>query len=231
MRETPPIEVHRDDVRKIDGPLAYVAALLKGSLPVWPEAVARITGNGMIASSAWEQLERVHGVPTGHVRIDQVFRPKLHDSVSVAIVYAAASASTSTRSVWVEFKLDLEALPIKVEFKVSPDGAYVEEVEAGLEKLKAVIKKHALGGRIQNIKIGTTPIGTAEFDRETSDAVKTSLKAKIKTALSADVQLPGMKRAVTVELYGSIFSKIQLDGVTKAGGEAGLTLTIPLDFL
>lgn len=228
MKESPALTVARHQLGTESGdPLPYIAALFKGSLPSWPAATLKITGNGMIAGMAQDRLEQSLGVPRGKTQIAQVFDRQYQDSVNISIVYFPPAAGT--RSVWVAFQLDLEQLPISVEFEVSPDGAYVEEVKAEFDKLKAIVKKYASKG-VQNIKIGTKISGTALFDRETSTKVEQALKAKVKALLSADVRLPGMKRAVTIELYGSFFSKFE-DGKSKSGIEGGLMLTVPYDFL
>jgi hypothetical protein len=230
MRVSPSIDVNRNDFDRTDGnALAYAAALLKGTLPTWPQAVLKLAGRDMVARAAQDRLEQVHGVPRGKAQVEPIFGAENPDSISVSIEYFPARPGM--RKVWVEFKLDLESLPIKVDFEVSPDGAFVEEAKVDFDRLKTTIKKHAFGGRVQNIKIATKPGGIASFERPTSDKVKAALKAKIKAALSADVRLPGMRKPVNVELYGSIFSKFQDDGVIKNGGEAGLMLTVPFDFL
>jgi len=226
MRESPPIAVARHQLGTEPGdPLPYIAALFKGSLPSWPAATLKITGNGMIGGMAQDRLERPLGVPRAKIQIAQVFDRQYQDSVNISIVYFPPAAGT--QSVWVAFQLDLEQLPISVEFKVSPDGAYVEEVKAEFDKLKAVIKQYASRG-VQKIKIGTTISGTASWDRETSTKVERALEAKVKVLLSADLRLPGMARAITVELYGSFASKFD---DKKPGIEGGLMLTVPYDFL
>jgi hypothetical protein len=207
-------------------PLPYVAAIFKGSLTAWPQATLKITGNGMIGGMAQDRLERPLGVARDRIQIAQVYDRQYQDSVNISIVYFPPAAGT--RSVWVAFQLDLEQLPISVEFEVSPDGAYVTEVKAEFDKLKATIKKYASRG-VQNIKIGTSVSTSLQLDREVSTKVEQAIQTKVKALLSADLRLPGMARAITVQLYGSFFTKF--DDKTKSGLEGGLILTVPYDFL
>lgn len=230
MRESPAIAVNRNDLQRSEqNPLAYVAAIFNPTLTQWPQAQIVITGNGLVSNSAKELLSRVHGVPMSKVQINSVYLERNPDEIHISISYFPRRAGT--RSVWVEFIPDLlGAAPFKVEFEASPDGAYIEEVKVQFEKLKAEIKTHARRG-IQKIKFGTKLEGVAMFDREVSDKIKETIKLKVKGIFGMDVRLPGMANAVSVEFYGSIFSKLQADGPVKMGGEAGLTLTVPFNFL
>jgi hypothetical protein len=229
MKESPPLEVNRNELGTSDGtPLAYAAALFKGTLPAYPDAVLRIVGNGTVAGMAQERLEGTLGVPKGKVQIFPVVDPRYQDTISIAIVYTPGKAGK--RTVWVGFKLDLDNQYVNVTFEVSPDGAYVEEVGAQLTVLKQTIKKATSGGRVSDIKVATKVEGMAIFDRPTSDRVNLALKAKVKAAISGNVQLPVMKKPINVEFYGAGFSKYQ-DGKFKPGAEFGLMLTVPFDFL
>lgn len=229
MQESPAIVIERSEMGTHEGSkLAYLAAMIQGTLPVWPKAYVRLAGNGLLAGQAQERLERSLGVPRGAARVDQIHDGKHQDQIGASIVYFPATART--RTVWVEFKIDLDAIPVNVEFEVSPDGSYVEEVKLQFDRLKAVIRKHAFEGKVQNLKIGTKVEGVAGFDREVSDRIKESIKLKVKAALIADVRLPGTGRTINVQLTGGLIWKHE-EGKTKLAGEGMLQLTVPFDFL
>lgn len=230
MIESPPLvlsetEVKHDQPGSDGSRSAGVAALFQGTLLAYPRAVLKISGNSTIAGLMHDRL-RSCGVPQEKVVVVRDWNNR-DGKISIVIVY---NTHPTKRSVWVEFKLDLDSLPIKVEFEVSPDGAYVEEVKVQFERLKAEIKKQAFGGRVEKIKIGAKVEGLAQFDRPTSDRVETALKAKIKAVLSADVRFPGTKKFVTVELYGASGAKFE-DGKVKPIFEGGVMLTVPFDVL
>ncbi len=231
MKESPAITVtdQRQDLETAPGSkLAYVAALFKGTLPAWPGATLKLAGDGMLAGQLQDRLERSLGVPSGKIRIAQIPNSGF-PKVDISIVYF--SGHKGIRKVWVEFKVADFGLPVNVEFEVGPDGAYVEEVKVQFDRLKQEIKKEALRGKVQNIKIVTKIEGLAEFDRERSDKVKEKLKAKIKAGLTANVRLPGTARSINVQLTGALFVKLDETGKVKPGGEVFLLLTIPFDFL
>lgn len=225
MRVSPTIEIRSHEVDLSEGnKLAYVAQLYRGTVQAWPATVINIVGSGETGFKAQDRLSNRHGIPRDRVKTTQVYNERSPDLATIGLIYFPAPVGT--RKVYVEFKLELGEI-FNVEFEVSPDGAYVSEVSVQLDVLKKEIVKRAFGGRVKTIKIATKPTGIVGWDREVSDKVKTELKAKIKSSLSGEVSLPGPVK-VTVELYGSLFSKLQEDGVIKHGVEGGLVLSVPL---
>jgi hypothetical protein len=96
--------------------------------------------------------------------------------------------------------------------------------------LKMLIKKHAALGLMQNLKVATKLNSSVSFDRQTLAKVETSIKNKLKVALSGDVNIPGTRKSINVEFYGAGGFKYKLkDETFKPVFEVGLTLTVPFD--
>jgi hypothetical protein len=227
MNESHPMKITRPDL--YSGSLVSDLATLfnKGTLPIHPGAKLKLTGNGTIAGMVQDRLERSLGVPAGKIQLNPIYHPQYQDSVDAVIIFFPPTAGK--QKVTVEFKLDLESLPIQVEFEVSPDGTYVEEIKAQWSPLKKKIRDYALAGRVKNIKIATKVEGTALYDREASGKFETALKAKLKTALSADVLFPG-NQMINIEFYGAAAIKLKGDEV-KPIFEGGLMISIPHNLL
>src|SRR3712207_2070098 len=107
MRESPTIEISwvetDEDVRQ---KLAYAASLLRGTLPVWPEAVLMLTGSVNAASRLRDRLVTQHGLSSRQVAINSINDPFDNGrTLTLSIVYFPKKAGT--RSVWVEFKPDI----------------------------------------------------------------------------------------------------------------------------
>ena len=130
-----------------------------------------------------------------------------------------------------QFKPDSGEPPVDVQFEVSPDG---REVEVGTQVtvLKGYIKKYAASSadpsgrdRVRTIKIATKVIGLAQFDLGTQNQVATTLKAKVKEAISLEIV-----KGLTVEFYGAGFAKYDTEtNKAKLGTEFGAGITITWD--
>lgn len=227
MKESPPIKVTGHDLGTFEGsPLAYVAALFKGTLPSYPAAVLLIAGSSSVAGRAHDRLTNALGVPAYKIQQIPIADRQFQDSVNIVISYFPDPLASGKQKLPVEFKVEWEK--VTVEFEVSPDGAYVEEIKAQWAPLKLLIKKHALSGITQNLKVGTKIESLISFDRETSVKIETSIKNKLKLALSADVLFPGTKKTINVEFYGAGGFKLK-DGSIKPVFEGGVMLTVPFD--
>ena len=131
-----------------------------------------------------------------------------------------------------QFKPDSGEPPVDVPFEVSPDGREVE-VGAQVTVLKGYIKKYAGASsadpagrdRVRTIKIATKVIGLAQFDLGTQNQVATTLKAKVKEAISLEIV-----KGLTVEFYGAGFAKYDTEkNKAKLGTEFGAGITITWD--
>ncbi len=231
MRQAPPLKVTRNQIEEsnstADGsPLPYAAALFKGALQVYPAAVMLIAGSSTLAGVAGERLASGLGVPSRSIQIIPMSGLPYQDAVDLVIDYFPDPATIGKKTSAVEFEVKMNK--VSVEFEVSPDGAYVEEVKGQWAPLKMHIRKHAALSLVQNLKIGTKIESIFSFDRKTSVQVETSIKNKIKLALSGDTRIPGTKRSINVEFYGAGGFKLQ-DGAVKPVFEGGLVVTVPFD--
>lgn len=241
MTKSPPIQVQRNQVEFENAttngmPLPYIAALFKGTLPAYPEAVLLISGSLGVAKIAQDKLERLLGVPLNKIEILSIPDPRLQDKVNIEISYfpdASRSADVTyslKRKCWIEFEAKLDK--VEVEFEFLPDGALLEEAKIEWSPLKALIGRQSSGGLVQNIKLAAKFNSSVSWDRQTLAKVETTITNKMKLALSADVNIPGTKKLINVELYGAGGSKYKLnDGTTKNVFEGGVILTVPFNFL
>jgi hypothetical protein len=241
MEQSPAIQVKRFQVERGDAindgmPLPYVASLFKGTLPAWPGAVLLIGGSLGVAKIAQQKLEQSLGVPSNRIEIISIPDPRLNDTVNITISYYPNSSFNNPRfnlgnkqPVWVEFEVKPDK--VEIEFEFSPDKALLEDIKMDWAPLKMLIKKHTAMGMIQNLKIGAKINSSISFDRETLAKVETSVKEKLKLALSGDVRLPGTNKPINIELYGAGGFKYKLnDGTIKPVFEGGVMLTVPFDF-
>jgi hypothetical protein len=118
-------------------------------------------------------------------------------------------------------------MKFSVDFEVSPDGAYVEEVKAQWDPLKLYLRQRALLAFGQPVAVGTKIVSVFAFDRVASDKVETSVKEKIQVALKVG---EASNRRVSVELFGAAGLKLQ-DGSIKPIFEVGVSLSVPFDLL
>jgi hypothetical protein len=224
MRKSPTIEVREHELDAAEGnKLAYVAQLYKGSVPAWPAAIIAITGSTGCGSKAADRLYNKYGVPSSRITIVPGYSGPQGDQAAIGLIYFPEPAGT--KKFKLQFKFDLGEI-VEVEFEVSPDGAYVESVEATVEMLKKKIKEKAFGGRVKDIKVAVKPSVEIEWEREVSTKAKMEITNKLKVALEGEVKLPG-NITVKVELYGSFFRKYPADEAPKTGIEGGLVLSVP----
>lgn len=239
MTKSQPIQVQRSEVEFENAtnngmPLPYIAALFKGTLQAYPEAVLLIGGSLGVAKIAQEKLERSLGVPLNKIEIISIPDLRFQDKVNIEISYfsdvSRSHNVTFKRKVWVEFEVKLDKA--ELEFEFSPDGALLEEAKINWSPLKALIGRQSSGGLVQNIKLATKFSSSVSFDRQTLAKVETTIANKMKVVMSADVNIPGTKRLINVELYGAGGSKYKLnDGTIKSVFEGGVMFTVPFDFL
>lgn len=219
---------------------AYVAALFKGTLPKWPEAMIRISGGAFIASE-FERGLIACGVPPRKIEIFTIdgskvfpdltpgFKPlKSAAGVGVQILYRPEQK----RTVSAQFKMATGEPPVEVQFEVSPSGTEVE-VGAQISVLKGYILKYAGASsadpsgkdRIRTIKIATKIVGLAQFDVGTQNKVATTIAGKVKEALTIQISKP-----LAIEFYGMGIAKYDTEKKeSKLGSEFGLGLTITFD--
>lgn len=218
--------------------LGYAAELFKRIQQVRPDAALLISGNILIAGLAKTKLGNVFGVSPN--KIDAVKDLAVQPPNSANIIlsfsgnihpnYIPSFVNPNERhKVKAEFKVEWEK--VEIEFEVSPDGAFVEEIQAKLQPLKLLIKKHAVAGLSQNyLKIATKIDSVVSFERKTSVRIETELKEKLKLSLSKDILFPGTKKTINVEFYGGGGIKLA-DGSIKPVFEGGVMLTVPFDLL
>ena len=227
MNESHPIRVTGHDLGSV---VPNIAALFKQVLTIHAGAMLRITGSSTLAAKVQDRLRDI--ASGDRFQIVAVTGPQYNDSVDVVIVFfpifgPPVAPANGKRKVPVQFKLDLEALPITVDFEVSSDGT-VEEIKAQWYPLKAKIREYALNGRVKNIKIATKIEGVALFDRQAAGNFETALKAKIRSAFSADVLFGN--QMINIEFYGAAAMKFKGDE-TKSIFEGGFMLTVPHNLL
>lgn len=245
LTESPEIRVDTLAEAQSTGPgskAAYVAALLKGTLAQWPEAVLRLSGGDFIGTEFAKRLLAL-GIPPRKIErlsinSSQVLRnvtPGLANpfslrvnGIGVAIVYRPGFK----RKVSMQFKPDTGEPPVDVQFEVSPTGTEIE-VGAEIAILKNYIKRFAGASssdasgrdRIRTIKIATKVAGLAQFDMEMQNRVAATLKLKVKEALTFQVAKP-----VAIEFYGAGFAKYDLEkNKPKIGTEFGVGVTFSFD--
>jgi hypothetical protein len=244
MNQSPEIRVdslrEAQDLTPGSSKPAYVAAIFKGSLSRWPGAVIQVMGGQMIANAVEQTLLRL-GVRQEKIEIIPLDASKFTTAspwlggsgmlqpvqgVSLSIVYRPMKRVT------IQFKPDAGDPPVDVQFDVSPDGTEVE-VGAQVTVLKNYLVKYAGAsradsygrGRIRTIKIATKVAGLAQFDFGTQNKVVTTLKGKVKEALTIEVA-----KGLAIEFYGAGFAKYKPSKPeAKLGGEFGVGLTITWD--
>lgn len=241
MTKSPPIQVHRNQVDGDDAttngkPLPYIATLFKGTLQADPGAVLLIGGSLGVAKIVQQKLEGSLGVPPNKIEIASIPDIRLQDRVNITISYSSDVSPASDvkyslkQKGWIEFEAKLDKA--EVEFEFSPDGALLEEAKINWSPLKALIGRQSSGGLVQNIKLAAKFSSSVSYDRQTLAKVETTIANKMKAVLSADVNIPGTKKLINVELYGAGGSKYKLnDGTSKTVFEGGVMFTVPFDFL
>ena len=238
MNQSPAIQVTRKEVESVDAtvpgkPLPYVAALFKGTLPAYPNAVLLIGGSLGVARIVQQKLEQPLGIPSNKIEIVSIPDSRLNDTVNISISYYPNSyfnTWTAKQKVWVEFEVKGDA--VEIEFEFSPDNVLLEDIKVDWKPLKMLIAKNATGQTIQNITLTTKIKSSVSFDRETLAKVETSIKEKVQVGVSADFRFPGTRKQINIELYGSGGFKYQLnDGKIKPVFEGGVMFTVPFDFL
>lgn len=220
---------------------AYVAAIFKGTLSTWPGAVLQVMGGRLIGEEVERTLVRL-GVPPSKIEFvpfdgskipgfspsPSYFGPGLTNQVngvSIVIQYR----QLPKRRMSIQFKPDAGDPAVDVQFDVSPDGSEVE-VGAQVTVLKNYIKKyagasHAYPGSIRTIKIATKVVGLAQFDVGTQNKVVTTLKTKVKEAITIEVM-----KGLAIEFYGAGFAKYKPSKAEgKIGTEFGVGLSITWD--
>ncbi len=241
MTKSQPIQVQRSEVELGNAtnngmPLPYIAALFKGTLQAYPGAVLLISGSLGVAKIVQEKLQSSLGVPPNKIEIMSIPDLRLQDKVNIEISYFPDVSRSPNVGFflnikgWIEFEAKFEK--VEMEFEFSPDGALLEEAKINWSPLKVLIGRQSSGGLVQNIKLATKFSSSVSFDRQTLAKVETTIANKMKVALSADVNIPGTKKLINVELYGAGGSKYKLnDGTIKSVFEGGVMFTVPFDFL
>jgi len=167
-------------------------------------------------------------LPSSPVPAGQPWIGPSTNSAGISILYRP----TLKRSVSMQFKPDTGEPLVEVLFEVSPDGKEIE-IGAQVAVLKNYIKKYAGisshdpsgKDRIRTIKIATKVIGLAQFDMGTQNHVATTLKTKVKEAITFEIV-----KGLTVEFYGAGLAKYDTEkDKVKVGTEFGLGLTITWD--
>lgn len=230
MRQSPPLMISRGDIEgqhsTVPGsPLPYVAALFLPALLTHPDAVILLAGPSPLAGTARDRLAHFLAVPSHKIHIVPLSAPQYTNQIAAIIDYFPEPALFALpKSSVVEFDTNLQKF--KVDFEVSPDGAYVEEVKAQWAPLKFNILAQApLAAVGVPIKVGTKIVSVFAFDRVTAVNVENSVKNKIEFALK--VGEPSLQQ-VGVDFYGAAGMKLQ-DGATKPLFEFGVRLTVPFD--
>jgi hypothetical protein len=231
MRQSPPITITENDVRGNDAtaagsPLPYAAAIFNGTLPTYPQAALLVAGSYSVTSRACDLLVNSLGIPGRHVHMIPLSMLPYQNRADIIIDYMPDPIALAKKKSWVEFKVKMDQ--VDVDFELSPDGAYVEEIKTQWAPLKMHIKRQATMGFVQNLKVGTKIESIFSFDRETSTKVESSIKNKLKLALSGDTRIPGTKKSINVEFYGAGGFKLK-DGTVKPVFEGGVMFTVPFD--
>lgn len=228
MRQSPPLAIPRGEIESPSAttpgkPLPYIAAHFLASMLAYPQAVILLAGPSTLASVARDKLSHSLAVPSNRIQIVPLQFLPYRDQVSAIVDYWPDHTINIARSGAAEFQIDF--MKFNVDFDVSPDGAFVEEVMVQWKPLKTYIKLAAVSGLNTRIKVATTIVSVFAFDRPASDRVEFNLKEKIKAGLGVDV---GAARRVNVEFFGAAGIKLQ-DGSSKPFFEAGAVFSVPLD--
>ncbi len=224
INQTHPIRITEHEVNDTAKLQSLAKLFVEGVLPSYPLAVLVLKGSGMVGTMLWDRLERTYGIPRGKTRVVTEVQADQRFYVDAIIFFVPPPAGKT--KVTAEFRIDLDALPVQVDFEVSPDGTIVQESTVQWTPLKMKIKPYAAAGRIKNLKVATKILGTYALDRDTLEKVEKYLKGKLKTVLSADIVLPG-KTTISVEFFGAAGVKLK-DGQMKTIFETGLMLSVPI---
>lgn len=235
MNESHPIRMNREDVLYKSGMVSDLANMYsKGTLPIHPAAILRITGSQLVASTLQDRLMHTHGVPKDKIQIIPINNE--YFNVDVVIVFSPVFGPpppAAKQKFKVELKADDKPLPFEIEFETSPDGTMVSEVQVQWDTpLKKVIDDSARMG-VRNLKFATKVKGLVGFDRKTLDTIDRELKLKIYNALS--FYLKSGSKNIKIEFYaagGIKYAKTDAppnDYKFKPFGEAGAVITFPFD--
>ena len=232
MRKSPTIFVRKHELEDPNGPnterpegdkLLYVAQLFRTTLVKWPDAFISIVGNTHVGWLAVKLMNEKHGIPEEYFTVTRGDTGPQYDRVTIGIIYF--SAPPGTQSVKLEFEFDLGEI-IELEYEVSPDGAYIEEVSGNITLLEKMIKQKAFGGRVRDIKAEVKAEFAIAWEREVSTKVEIEITKKLTASLGATVKLPGGTK-INVELYGSFFRKFPGGTPPKGAVEGGIILSFP----
>ena len=238
MRQSPPMMLSRADIESQDStlpgkPLHFLASIFLPAALVHPNALILLVGSYSLASKAMDRLSHFLNVPSNRIQFVPLSAPEYSNKVAAIIDFSPDThlfALSKTSNV----KFDVDLMTFSVDFDVSPDGAYVQEIKAQWEPLKIYLRGrgmalHGLGapGNLRlggPITVGTKIVSIFAFDRVASDRVENSVKQKLQIALKVG---EASNKRVGIELFGAAGLKLQ-DGSTKPIFEFGVKLSIPL---
>lgn len=224
--------------------LRFLAQLFKSAVTVHPRAYIEIWGTSIsyrqeIADALISLQIPDHKIaipvlrnpaatpPIGFRSAPDGFLPfhvsNTENSASIVIDFMEGPAKTRFS---VEFRPDGTSFPITVEFEAEPDGTMLSEVKAEWTAFKAVLADSARMGYRQ-VKFSTKIVGLANFEREAVDRIETSLKLKLKSALSFFLKIKGNEH-LKIQFSGEIGMKFE-DGKFKPVGAGMVLFEIPFD--
>lgn len=235
MNESHPIKMSREDVLYNSTLVTDLANMFnKGTLPIHPAAILRITGTPLVVHTLQDRLMHTHGVPKDKIQIIPI--NDQHFSVDVVIVFSPVFGPpppAGKQKFKVELKADDKPLPFEIEFETSPDGTMVKEVQVQWDSpLKKVIDD-SVRMKVRHLKIATKVKGLAGFDRTALNNIDRELKLKIYNTLS--FYLKTGSQHIKIEFYaagGIKYAKSEAppqDYKFKAFGEVGAVITFPFD--
>ncbi|TXH47434.1 MAG: hypothetical protein E6Q92_00600 [Burkholderiaceae bacterium] len=206
-------------------PLHTLSTIFLAASVVHPHAVILLAGPSTLADKARHKLAHSLFVPFHKMQVVPLSAPQYTNQIAAIIDFSPEPAlfALSKASV-VEFQVDVAKY--SVDFEISPDGTYVEEVKAQWDAFKILLKGRALLALGGPIAVGTKLVSVFAFDRVAAHQVESSIKEKIQVGLKVG---EASDRRMQAEFFGAAGLKLQ-DGSTKPFFEVGLKLSVPFSF-
>jgi hypothetical protein len=196
MYKSPAIKTDGPGLETPDGRevLDYVAALFKGTLPVWPGAYLIVTGRKTYLEVSKRGLTD-RGVPWHKILTVLDWEGPSTNPEARVVKYEIEYRPL--RKVTAVFTPESGGSPVEVHYEITPDGTVVE---AGGQL--TLLKDFLWNKSGQVVKVAVKLKGLAELDFATQNTVKTVLKGKITGVYDVTVT-----KGISVELYLDTFVK------------------------